>query len=166
MKYLRNLIIPLFLFCSSINPLSSAASAPAPLDFNTDWQLGPMKLGDTFDQNLANQLLGSIQSIANNGVVANEQIRTIYFEHGIIGLRGETLISVGSDRTELATPRGILVKDKMDKVIQAYGLPGRTKDDKVNRETFYSYGREGAAITFVADYTGKIKRIMVSFPGC
>ena len=166
MKNTKSLLIIVAVLCFFLCVGNTISAAPTQIDLDKDWQIGPLKAYEKFDQELANKTLGTITSVSNDRIIEKELIRTITFEHGFISVRGETILSIGVDKPSLETPRGIGVNSKIDDVIKAYGFPRRTKNNPQIGETRYSYERESASITFFADGKGKVRRIIVAFPAC
>lgn len=99
--------------------------APKPINEKTELILGPFKIGDSFDRELACRHLGSVTSVRKEKYPHSktEGPTTVTFEKGFIETRQGKIQTVGIWTEGISTPRGISVGCSFFMLTKTYGLP-------------------------------------------
>ena len=66
MKNIKSLFIIIVVLCFFLCVGNATSAAPTQIDLDKDWQIGPLKAYEKFDQELANKTLGAITSVSGS----------------------------------------------------------------------------------------------------
>ncbi len=121
----------------------------------TDLHLGPFKLGDRYNEKIAERSFGRIKDTIEHNKGKNRVIKQIIFEKGDLFIWNEKIVVITIKDDTYQTYKNLKVGDDLEKAKRLYGEPIKTEQTE-DCLTRYFFGTRDYALIIKIGQEGKI----------